>query len=431
MTQDERRNPSRHRIEEHDMLNWNAAGPVMPGPRCLLAEEVFFSGIFLRIYENFYYFCIRNKFKGTMLAKFAVKNFRGFADKIELDLTRHSNYSFNLYAIKDDIIKNGIVYGPNGSGKTNFSLAIFDIVNHVSQKWKKPDYYANFAYAGDTFIKVDFEYTFIFDGQKIEYNYSKNYQGIITAEALVVDGKQVFNRAEGKLAIDTGSFPMEKAIQKNLADNANHVPIVNFLLMSFPLAHDHYLIKMQQFVNGMLWFRSLDVREFIGLETGTTALEEYIIGNKLIDDFRRFLANVSGQEFEFAPPRAGEKVLFCLIDKKRIPFMAIISTGTKSLELLYFWMKQMGKASFVFIDEFDAFYHFKLSFEVCKILFEKDCQVFTSSHNTYLMTNDLLRPDCNFILNENKIKPLVDCTEKELRFGHNIEKMFRANAFKV
>ena len=41
------------------------------------------------------------------------------------------------------------------------------------------------------------------------------------------------------------------------------------------------------------------------------------------------------------------------------------------------------------------------------------------------MTNDLLRPDCNFILNENKIKPLCDCTDKELRFGHNIEKLFR------
>lgn len=60
-----------------------------------------------------------------------------------------------------------------------------------------------------------------------------------------------------------------------------------------------------------------------------------------------------------------------------------------------------------------------------------DCQIFTSSHNTYLMTNDLLRPDCNFILNENKIKPLCDCTDKELRFGHNIEKLFRGNTFKV
>lgn len=366
-----------------------------------------------------------------MLAKFSVKNFRGFKEKIELDLTRHSNFSFNLYAIKDDIIKNGIIYGPNGSGKTNFSLAIFDIVNHLSQKWKKADYYANFTYAGDPNLKVEFDYLFRFDGQNVEYSYSKNYQGILTAESMAVDGKPVFKRADGKFTIDTDSFPIDKSMQRNLADNANNIPIVNFLLMSIPLARDHYLIKLQQFVNGMLWFRSLGFNEFIGLETSGTALEEYIIKNKLIEDFRRFLYNVSGQEFKFDTPGAGEKMLFCIIGKRRVPFMGIWSNGTQALELLYFWMQRMGHATFVFIDEFDAFYHFKLAFEVCKILFNKDCQVFTSSHNTYLMTNDLLRPDCNFILNENKIKPLVDCTDKELRFGHNIEKMFRGGAFEV
>ena len=57
-----------------------------------------------------------------------------------------------------------------------------------------------------------------------------------------------------------------------------------------------------------------------------------------------------------------------------------------------------------------------------KTLFRRDCQVFLSSHNTSLMANELLRPDCNFILNSNRIKPLCDCTEKELRFGHNTEK---------
>ena len=366
-----------------------------------------------------------------MLAKFSVKNFRGFKEKIELDLTRHSNYNYNLYAIRDGIIKNGIIYGPNGSGKSYFSLAIFDIVYHLTQKWKEPNYYMNYTYAGDPFLKVEFEYVFRFGEQIVEYRYSKDYHGILTSEAMEVNGNQVFTRADGKFTIDTNSFPIDKTIQRNLADNANNIPIVNFLLMSIPLAHDHYLIKLQQFVNGMLWFRNLDVREFIGLEAGISMIEEFIIRNKLIDDFRRFLLNVSGQEFEFAQPRAGEKVLYCIIDKKRIPFMAIISTGTKALELLYFWMQRMGQATFVFIDEFDAFYHFKLAFEVCKILFNKDCQVFTSSHNTYLMTNDLLRPDCNFILNNNKIKPLVECTDKELRFGHNIEKMFRGNAFKV
>ena len=366
-----------------------------------------------------------------MLARFSVKNFRGFSSQIEWDLTRHGNYSFSTFAIKNDVIKNGIVYGPNGSGKTNFGLAVFDIVNHLTQKWKKGDYYINFTYAGNPALQVEFDYTFVFGGQTVEYRYNKDYHGLLRSEEMLVNGKHVFKREAGKFSIDTKAFPMDPAIQKNLADNANNVSIVNFLLTSYPLSADHYLLQLLQFVNGMLWFRSLDIREFIGLENNVSLLDEYIIRNKLIDDFRRFLLNVSGQDFKFATPNPGDKNLFCLIDKKKIPFDLIASTGTQHLKLLYFWMNRMGNATFVFIDEFDAFYHFKLSFEVCKRLFALPCQVFTSSHNTYLMTNDLLRPDCNFILNENKIKPLCDCTDKELRFGHNIEKLFRGNTFQV
>ena len=47
------------------------------------------------------------KLKETViLIKFAVKNFRGFAERIEWDLSQPSNYSFNTYAIKDGAIKN-------------------------------------------------------------------------------------------------------------------------------------------------------------------------------------------------------------------------------------------------------------------------------------------------------------------------------------
>ncbi len=366
-----------------------------------------------------------------MLARFSVKNFRGFAKKIELDLTRHSNYNFSTYAIKDDIIKNGIIYGPNGSGKTNFGLAIFDIVNHLTQKWKKADYYVNFVYAGNQALNVEFDYTFIFDGVVVEYRYSKDYRGLLQSEEMLVKGKQVFRRETGQFFIDQKAFPMDKSIQRNLTDNANNVSIVNFLLTSYPLAADHYLLRLQKFVNGMLWFRSLDIREFIGLETNSTMLDEYIIKHNLVEDFEKFLNEVSGQDFHFAKPNTDDKILFCLIGRKRIPFDMLASTGTQHLKLLFFWMSRMDDTTFVFIDEFDAFYHFRLSFEVCKRLFALPCQVFTSSHNTYLMTNDLLRPDCNFIVDDNKIKPLCDCTEKELRFGHNIEKLFRGNTFQV
>lgn len=181
----------------------------------------------------------------------------------------------------------------------------------------------------------------------------------------------------------------------------------------------------------MLWFHCLETREFIGLESGVYNLDEYIIKNNMVYDFSDFLDTVSNQKFSFVEPVQNDKILFCNINGHHIPFDRIASTGTQSLMLLYFWMKRMGQASFVFIDEFDAFYHFKLSFEVCKRLFHLNCQAFASSHNTYLMTNDLLRPDCNFIVNDNKIKALCDCTDKELRIGLNIEKLYRGNTFQV
>ena len=366
-----------------------------------------------------------------MLTKFAVKNFRGFAERIEWDLSHPNNYTFNTYVIKDGIIKNGIIYGPNGSGKTNFSVALFDIVNHLTQKSKKADYYQNFVYGGDASLVVDFEYTFNFQGKVVEYTYSKNIIGILVKEALNVNGNNVFNRTISTLDLDEKQFPINKDAKRNLQMNANSISIINYLLTSYPLAKDHYLIQMRNFVDSMLWFRCLKVNEYMGFDNVVTILDEYIIKNNLVKDFSVFLERISGQKFDFVKHRETDKMLYCKIGSGTIAFDLIASTGTQSLKLLYFWLKKIDKASFVFIDEFDAFYHFKLAFEVCKQLFNLNCQVFTSSHNTYLMTNDLLRPDCNFILQDNKIKPLQACTEKELRFGHNIEKLFRAGAFEV
>ena len=364
-----------------------------------------------------------------MLTKFAVTNYRGFDKRIEWDLSHPANYEFNKSVIKDGIIKNGIIYGPNGSGKTNFSLAIFDIENHLSQKWKKIDYYINFVYAGNNNEVVKFEYTFKFDNDIIDYLYAKNASGVLVEESLFVNRMNVFERKDNLFRIDKQQFPMDESIEKNFESNANNVSVVNFLLTSYPLNSEHYLIKLNRFVNSMLWFRNLDVRDFIGLETSLTMLDEFIITNNLLEDFADFLQEVSGQTFCFVVHSLTDKQILCRIDKREVPFRLVASTGTQSLQLLYFWLKRMDEASFVFIDEFDAFYHFRLAFEVCKQLFALDCQIFTSSHNTYLMTNELLRPDCNFILNNNKIKCLADCTDKELRFGHNIEKIYRAGVF--
>lgn len=369
--------------------------------------------------------------KINMLTRFAVTNYRGFDKKIELDLSSPNNYSFNQNSISNGIIKNGIIYGPNGVGKTNFGLALFDIEYHLAPlKAKKSDYYDNFIYAGKPDSTVDFEYTFKFDGKVLEYKYSKSYNGKLKKESLYVDNDNIFCRDEDNLTINAKQFPNANNIQTNFLNNANSVSVINYLLAVYPLDKDNYLLKLQEFVNGMLWFASLEFREFIGVESNQkTNIEEYIISNNLTSDFTDFLERISEQKFEFVNPQKGNKTLWYKVGNSKLPFCLTVSTGTRTLELLYFWLKHMNETTFVFIDEFDAFYHFKLAFNICKELFNLPCQLFLSSHNTYLMTNDLLRPDCNFIIDGKSIKSLSNCTDKELRFGHNIEKIYRAGAF--
>ncbi len=366
-----------------------------------------------------------------MLLKFAVKNYRGFANRIEWDLSHPSSYSFNSEAIKDNVVKNGIIYGPNGSGKTNFGLAIFDIANHLSHKWKKPDYYLNFISAYNYASPVEFEYTFKFGNDILLYNYSKvpkDLKGELISEQLFINGHELLFK-KGEILRITDEFALTTAAQENIKKSANNLSLVNYLLGAVPLAEDHALIKLRDFVENMLFFRSLDNREFIGLKEGGSNIEEYIIKNNLLEDFSRFLKETSNQDYNFASPTQGENIIYCNFGGIRVPFVYVASTGTLNLELQFYWLKEMGNASFVFIDEFDAFYHHDLSYTICRRLFEGANQLFLTTHDTYLLTNDLLRPDCFFILKDNRIKALCDLTDKELRLGHNLEKLYRGGTF--
>ena len=58
------------------------------------------------------------------------------------------------------------------------------------------------------------------------------------------------------------------------------------------------------------------------------------------------------------------------------------------------------------------------------------CQIIMTSHNTNLMTNRLMRPDCLFILSSSgTLTSLCNATQRELREGHNLEKMYISGEF--
>ncbi len=105
----------------------------------------------------------------------------------------------------------------------------------------------------------------------------------------------------------------------------------------------------------------------------------------------------------------------------------------KSLLLLYYWLENIAEKSkcpsFIFIDEFDAFYHFELSYFIIERLKSYACQVLLTTHNTSIFTNDLLRPDCYYICSRDKIINAHNSTQQEIRFGHNLESFYRGGKF--
>ena len=293
-------------------------------------------------------------------------------------------------------------------------------------------------YQGAPDAPIDFEYSFIFDGsKKVDYYYSKNSQGLIIKEALLYQGQKIFTKDINEVYF-CNEFSVNPTMRKKLAENANAVSILKFIFSSYPLSKNHYIQLLMDFIGSMLWFRCLDERNYIGIDTNRVYIEDYIIKHGYLNEFAKFIKEESGQEFDFTPTQDEDKVITCKIGNNVVPFLSIISTGTTSLELLFYWTKRMKEASvkFVFIDEFDAFYHFELSTavqrKVCKTLFKEDFQVFMSSHNTMLLSNDFIRPDCGFIISNNKIDAISNLTSRgELRQGHNIEKMYRAGSFDI
>ena len=323
-----------------------------------------------------------------MLKKFSVENFKGFQDKITFEIGSPSNYSFNSEIIENGCVTKGIIYGINSSGKSNLGLAIFDIITHLTEKQKlllSYDFYLNMS-GRKSF--AEFEYTFLLEG-------SDTLNASIKNESPISRVKYVNNNSI-------------------LTDNVQNQAFKKFM----------------DFVDRMLLFYSLDSRGYEGFMNGSEGIAEGIVNSGRVQDFQEFLKENDIDYKLYGCEVDGRKAIYCHFENKDADFFKIASTGTRSLALFYYWYIRMEKASFVFIDEFDAFYHFELAESVQRHLKKMSgVQIFTTTHNTDLMSNDLLRPDSYFLLENNRIKAISELTEKELRQAHNLQKMYKAGAF--
>jgi len=362
-----------------------------------------------------------------MLTKFEVTGFKNFKNTLSINFSDVHDYKFNTDCITNGIVSKMIVYGRNSVGKSNLGLALFDIVSHLTDKNVTPDLY-NYYLNSDGGESASFKYEFLFDSDIVVYHYSKDRKRNLIQESISLNGILLF---EFDYLKKKGSFSELRKLNPTLNLEFEDVDsVLRYVINNTPLNEMHPLRKMIRFVSSMLWFRNLDENRYIGYKISTKDYTDFLYDKDTLSEFQKLLTLADVDEhLIIREDTDGIKRLY--FDREiPLPFMKTASSGTKALYTFFYWYKTAKNVSLMFIDEFDAYYHFELSESIVKLL-EKmtGTQVILTSHNTNLLSNKIMRPDCYFILSKNGITSLVNATDRELREGHNLEKLYMSGEF--
>ena len=360
-----------------------------------------------------------------MLLRFCVEGYRGFSNRLEFDLSKTRDYRFNSDAILDGVVKDALVYGRNGVGKTNLGMAILDGRNNVALDTLGHRANGTFLNADKGCSSARFSYLLSIDGRKILYEYSKGAKGVLSSEKLAIDGETVFSIDEsGNMAVD------------NLADFTSGTLVVKDKEIILGLSFLSYMCtNTPKKLLGPVFslYQFLGAMQFNG---GSTLLDDIttVIEADKAHDLEMFLRNYGIDEsLVVQPDVSGVQVLYMKKHERVIPFADACSSGTRALVRL-FAIRELGKSrpSLLFLDEFDACFHHDLAESVLSsMLSDRSMQVIATTHNTDLFSNKTLRPDCLFVLSNSGIVAAADATDRELREGHNLERLYKAGEFDV
>lgn len=369
-----------------------------------------------------------------MLQKFMVKGFKNFASKIEFDLTS-GNYTFNDEIIQSNIINTAVVYGDNASGKSNLGLAIMDIITHLTDNEKNIDDYKKHFLNLETMPEfAEFKYTFNFNNHIVKYNYCKREYNVMLYEELFIDDELIvkYDRQKQIKKINLkngGELNFEK-----LRDDQSLVKLAYVYATGRDQGEDTkdaIFDRFIKFVDSMLSFDSIYGNHYQGYTTGRGTIAEMIIEKDKVKEYQQFLSDLDINYELFEKKIDGSKSIFAKFPSgKEADFFNIMSKGTLSLSLFFMWYMQIVDGiQFVFIDEFDSYFHHKVSRKLIDKLKSSPIQVILTTHNTANMSNLILRPDSYFTISRGTIANIAARSGREIRQAQNIEKMYRAGSF--
>lgn len=370
-----------------------------------------------------------------MLQLFEVSGFRGFNEKVALDFSDVRDYQYNSNCIADNLISKMIIYGKNAIGKSNFGAAMLDISPRHPFRRPSSGFTSDEESVNDvTYLNTqnvndyaEFRYRFRFGDNYVDYTYRKKSSFEFTYEKLKLDNQILFEYDK--------NYPNESDVSGIshifptliLPDYENVKSMLFYLLSNVALESAHPLRKTSEFIDEMLMLRSSDVRF-----SRYFSAPMFIKQDGVLEEFESFLYDTGVTEKLVLLKDNDDRERLYFNTTPPLPFFQVASSGTKTLFDFFVVYKhaKLNNTSLLFVDEFDLFYHFELAEKLVKML-EKldDTQVIITSHNTKLLTNRIMRPDCYFIMTKDKLTSLANATHRELREGHNLEKLYMSGEF--
>lgn len=370
-----------------------------------------------------------------MIRLFTVEGFKGFSKPVTFDFRKKHEYGFSTACISGDYISKILVYGANGSGKSNLGYAIFDIVALLTDKNLSANQLdeTSFLNADSDDGAASFHYEFDFSGTLITFEYKKKAPRKLLSEKMEINGEAAyFYDYEEKRFVEY-NLDRWSAGSLNFVYLEPELSVLRYIVNNTQLDMNSPFKKTIDFVSRMLWFRSLQENNYIGFKTGRDFIEKWICESHKEIEFSKFLENLSGVKRELCikkNPVTSEPVLIEKHKTRDIPFFSVASSGMNALSLFYFWSRNFGRISFLFIDEFDAFYHFDLAVAVFESVKEcRNVQIVFTTHNPFLVDNEITRPDCCFMLENGSLISFPEKTDREIRLGHNLPKLLMNGEF--
>ena len=342
-----------------------------------------------------------------MLCQFSVSNFKSYRDETVFDFQAANLPEFSNSLIRfektNELLPVGVIYGPNGGGKTNLLQALACLISTVVRPILSLETTRTNIILHQTVDCVPFllddisknkptEFLIYFRTPKNEFQY---YLSLLNDEIISeslsrkkIGGKKpahIFDRERDNIIL--GSSINRRSI--NTAVNAK-MPFLSFLAINYNIP---VIAEVQE------WFESCIIRNYANphAEHSIMLAEDESIQKRIIMFLNDMGIDIDGYRFE---PEEQELYIKRVINGKEyeLPFREE-SDGTKKLiAALPMVLLALMEGRLVIVDELDAKLHPKLLRYLISLfknpqINTKGAQLIFSSHDMSTMKNTVFRRD--------------------------------------